>query len=171
MEYPVGIIEQLGIDWRLLISQAFNFFILLIILRAFAYKPLLNVIKKRNDKIKEGLDKAEVADTKLKEINIIAKDRLKKAEKEALIIISNTEDKAKLLERFLQKKVEDKQKDLMNQIHLIYEKQKKESEKLVMEEAVQLVKRFIVKTVELKPDAIDEALINKATSILKKNEA
>ncbi|MEK9178109.1 MAG: ATP synthase F0 subunit B, partial [Patescibacteria group bacterium] len=61
-----GIIGQLGINWKLFLSQAVNFFILLIVLRAFVYKPLIQVIEKRNKKIKEGLEKAEEADVRLK---------------------------------------------------------------------------------------------------------
>ena len=33
--------SQLGIDWHLLLSQAVNFLILLVILRLVAYKPIL----------------------------------------------------------------------------------------------------------------------------------
>ena len=36
--------EQLGVDWGKLIVQAFNFLILLWLLRRFAYKPLLRIM-------------------------------------------------------------------------------------------------------------------------------
>src|SRR3989338_7233599 len=78
-----GLIEQLGINWKLLLSQAVNFFILLLVLRFFVYKPLLIVIKERNKKIKQGLEKAEEADVRLKEVDIIAKKKLKKADSSA----------------------------------------------------------------------------------------
>ena len=94
-----GIIGQLGIDWKLFLSQAFNFFILLLILRAFVYKPLLIVIKKRNEKIKEGLEKAEAADVRLKEVDVIAKGKLKQADQESISMIKKTEEKAKQLEQ------------------------------------------------------------------------
>ena len=164
----VGLLGQLGINWKLFLSQAFNFFILLIVLWKFVYKPLLIVIKERNQKIKEGLDKAEEAQIRLKEIDIISKERLKKADLESINIIKNTEDKARVLEQSLQKKAEEKQKNLMAQAELDYARQKEESERLVLKEATELVKKFIVKTVELKPEAIDEALIKKAVSGIKK---
>ena len=50
--------SQLGIDWHLLLSQAVNFFLLLIVLRVFAYKPLLAFLHERRRKIEEGLAKA-----------------------------------------------------------------------------------------------------------------
>ena len=74
-----ALLDQLGINWQLFLSQAVNFFILLIVLTFFVYKPLIKIIKKRNAKIKEGLDKAEEADVRLKQIDVISKEKLKEA--------------------------------------------------------------------------------------------
>lgn len=157
-----GLLSQLGINWKLFLSQAFNFFILLIILRAFVYKPILKIIKERNKKIKEGLEKAEEANIRLQEVDVIAKNRLKKADLESISIIRRTEEKAKQLEQDLQKKAEDRQVALMKQVELMYERKKEEMKKIVASQAASLIKRFIIKTVELSPKLIDEALIKKA---------
>ncbi|OGZ72790.1 MAG: hypothetical protein A2908_00210 [Candidatus Staskawiczbacteria bacterium RIFCSPLOWO2_01_FULL_38_12b] len=157
-----SIFEQLGIHWQLLLSQAVNFFILLIILRVFAYKPLLAVIKKRNEKIKEGLQKAEEAEARLKEVDIIAKKHLQKADQEAMEIIKATQKKAETLQQSLQKETEDRQKELMAQAELAYLRQQEQAKQLVFSQAMELVKKTIMKTVELKPEIIDEALIKKA---------
>lgn len=42
-----------------LIAQIINFFLLLFILAKFAWKPLINIIDERRDKIAQDLDKAE----------------------------------------------------------------------------------------------------------------
>ncbi len=160
-------LDQLGINWKLFLSQAVNFFILLIVLRFFVYKPLLNVIKERNRKIKEGLDKAREADIRLKEIDVIAKGKLKEAERESINIIKKTEEKAKVLASELQKKSEERQKELQEQVRLSFEKQKEEAKEQVYKEAVALVKKAIIKTVELSPEQIDEALIKKAVDAVK----
>lgn len=160
-------LDQLGINWKLFLSQAVNFFILLIVLRFFVYKPLLNVIKERNRKIKEGLDKAQEADTRLKEIDVIAKGKLKEAEHESINIIKKTEEKAKVLAIEFQKKSEERQKELQEQVRLSFEKQKEEAKEQVYKEAVALVKKAIIKTVELSPEQIDEALIKKAVDAVK----
>lgn len=157
-----GIFEQLGINWKLFLSQAVNFFILLIVLRLFVYKPLLAVIKKRNEKIKEGLEKAKEADIRLKEVDVIAKQHLKKADQESIAIIKSTEERAKKLEESLVKKAEDKQKELLAQMQLSNERQKEEARQRVLQGASELVKKILVKTVELNPKDIDEALIDKA---------
>lgn len=162
-----SLLGQLGINWKLFLSQAVNFFILLIILRIFAYKPLLAVIKKRNEKIKEGLQKAEEADARLKEVDSIAKKHIQKADQQSIEIIKNTEQRAKDLEQSLQKKAEEHQKELMAQIEVGHKRQQEETRNLVFLEALELVKKTIIKTVELKPEAVDEALIKKAVLQIK----
>ena len=162
-----GLLSQLGIDWKLLLSQAVNFFILLLILRAFVYKPLLVVIKKRNEKIKEGLEKAQEANIRLQEIDIIAKDKLKHADQESINIIKRTEQKAKQLEQSLNAKTEEHQKELMNQAQLNYQRQLQESRSNILKNASLIIKKIIIKTVELKPENIDEALIHKAVDSIK----
>ena len=159
-----GLLGQLGVDWKLLLSQAVNFFILLVILRQFVYKPLLAVIKKRTEKIQEGLQKAKEADVRLHEVDVIAKGKLKEADAKALALIKATEERAKQLEASLKTKAEAHQKELMDQIALAAERQKEEARQNVLKGASELVKKFIVKTVELKPEAIDEALIAKAVA-------
>ena len=42
-----------------IIAQILNFLILVVILRAVAYKPVVNMLKAREDKIAESLDKAD----------------------------------------------------------------------------------------------------------------
>lgn len=51
--------EALGIDPALLISQVVNFLLLLLVLRFLLYKPILNMLQERREKIKEGLRYAE----------------------------------------------------------------------------------------------------------------
>lgn len=163
----VGLLQQLGINWQLLLSQAVNFFILLLVLRFFVYKPLLAVIKKRQARIEEGLQKAQQADIRLAEVDTIAKKHLQKADQEAMEIIKITEQKAEILKQALQKKAEVHQKELMAQAELAYKRQQEESQKLVFSQALELVKKTLIKTVELKPEMVDEALIKKAVLKMK----
>jgi F-type H+-transporting ATPase subunit b len=165
-----GLLGQLGINWKLFLSQTVNFFILLLVLRFFVYKPLLETIKKRNAKIKEGLEKAEEADIRLKEVDVIAKDKIKVAENKSVEIIKETEGKAKVLDQQIQQKAEEKQKEINELLRQSALKQKEESESKVYGQAFELVKKIVTKTVELKPDLIDQKLVEKAVAEVKKNE-
>ena len=161
------LIEQLGINWKLFLSQAVNFFILLVVLKLFIYKPLIKIIKERSKKIKDGLAKAEEADVRLKEIDDIGTEKIKIAEQQSINIIKDTEKKAKVLERELQKENEEKQLQMQKEAHDQLKKQLEENKKVVLAQAADLVKRTIIKTVELKPEVIDEALIKKAVTEIK----
>ena len=129
------LLEQLGINWQLLLSQAVNFFILLIVLYFFAYKPLLAVIKERQKRIKEGLEKAEEADVRLKEVDSIAKDKIKKAEQESVKIINNTEERVKIYADDLQKAADEKQKEILAQIEKSKKMQEEEAKNAVLKQA------------------------------------
>src|SRR3990167_3710248 len=73
-------LSQFGISWKLLLSQLINFALILIVLRIFIYKPLLNVLKERREKIEKGLMKAEECDVRLKEVDEMAKGKQKEEE-------------------------------------------------------------------------------------------
>jgi F-type H+-transporting ATPase subunit b len=53
--------EKLGINLGFLIFQVLNFLILLIVLYAWLYKPVLGMLEKRKTKIAQGLEDARVA--------------------------------------------------------------------------------------------------------------
>jgi F-type H+-transporting ATPase subunit b len=160
-------ISQFGIDWKLFLSQLVNFLLILTILTFFVYKPVLKILKERNRKIKEGLDKAEEAGVRLKEIDNIGKTKIKEAESASADIIKATENRAKVLEHELQKKSEQKQLQMQKELQDSYKKQQEQADALVMKNAVELIRKAIVKTVELKPEDVDEGLIKKAVESVK----
>ena len=48
------LLSSLGIDLRLFLAQLINFSILLFVLFKFAYKPILNMMDERTEKIEKG---------------------------------------------------------------------------------------------------------------------
>jgi len=56
-----AIVNAFGIDVRLIIIQIVNFTILLVALMYFLYNPILNLLKHREEKIKQGIKDAEMA--------------------------------------------------------------------------------------------------------------
>lgn len=54
-----------GLNWKLLLTQAFNFGLLLVVLTYFLYKPVLKMIDERRETISKGVQDAEVAAKKL----------------------------------------------------------------------------------------------------------
>jgi F-type H+-transporting ATPase subunit b len=56
-----AIIDAFGLDSRLIIIQIINFGILLVALVYFLYRPVLNLLKERAEKIEQGLKDAAAA--------------------------------------------------------------------------------------------------------------
>ncbi len=160
--------SQLGIDWRLLLSQAANFLILLIVLRAFAYAPLMKLLKERRARIEEGLEHAKEADRRLAESNAVMIARMKDAEREAMALMHTTEQKAKTKEAEMMKVAEHKQTEMIKHAERMIDAKAEDMRKKVEAEAAGLVKAAIAKTVEMDPKMVDETLIARAIGSLKK---
>lgn len=57
----MDVLGNLGINGPFLLTQIINFVLLLFILRALLYKPMLNMLESRKQRIAESLQAAEVA--------------------------------------------------------------------------------------------------------------
>src|SRR5205823_14774866 len=51
--------ETFGFSWWLFLSQCISFAIVAFLLQKFAYKPIINVLEERRQRIREGLENAE----------------------------------------------------------------------------------------------------------------
>lgn len=154
--------SQLGIQWQLLLSQAVNFLLLLIVLRIFVYKPLLKLLHERRDRIEQGLVKADEADRRLLEIEEIGVGKIKEAEATAFSILKKTEADAKVLEARLMNEAHRKEAEELAATEAMLRGKEEESRRGMEREAATLVRAAIAKTVELSPEKIDDALIARA---------
>lgn len=84
------ILKNFGINPVLLIAQIVNFLIILYILKRFLYKPVLDVLRKRQETIKEGLKQAEETRLLLEKTAAREKEVLKKAQEEAKKMLEET---------------------------------------------------------------------------------
>ena len=50
---------KLGINWPVLLTQVVTFIILLVVLRIFAYKPVMRMLDERSKRVRESMDQAE----------------------------------------------------------------------------------------------------------------
>lgn len=71
--------EGLSLQPSVIGIQILNFIVLLVCLKMILYKPLLKVLKDREERIREGVENAEKADILLKESNTSRVEILKKA--------------------------------------------------------------------------------------------
>lgn len=75
--------EALGINLGYLLVQIFNFLILFVILRAWVFKPIVNMLESRREKIAQGLEDSRIAE-----------EARAKAEEEAEKIIAEAQQQA-----------------------------------------------------------------------------
>lgn len=158
-----SLLENFGLDWKLLVSQAVNFFLLLVILRATVYKPLLKLIADRRKKIKDGLAAASEADTRLASIGEMQKKKEQEAEAKGLALIREATAKAKIEEARQLEEAGKKVAELERRAASARDAERAAMMAEVEGSAVALVTETIKKAVGAMPEGIDGALIERAT--------
>jgi F-type H+-transporting ATPase subunit b len=100
------IAEQFGVTWQLLISQVILFVIVAVMLKKFAYAPVLKVLEERRQRIAEGLANAEAIKRELASAQAKAQEVLNQANTQANKTIEEARQAAaKVLEQETQKAV------------------------------------------------------------------
>lgn len=84
------ILGMFGINPMLLVAQIVNFLIVFYILKRFALKPILAMLKNREKTIREGLEQADEARRLLEETTVKEKAVLRKAQTEAKALLEET---------------------------------------------------------------------------------
>ncbi len=87
-------LKNLGFDPVLLGAQILNFLIILYLLKRFLYKPVLEMIKQREDKIAEGLKQAEESRATLEKSLEREKEILREAELKAQRVLGEARQQA-----------------------------------------------------------------------------
>jgi len=85
-------VEALGLNLPQLIAQVVNFFVLLVILRLVAYKPILKMLDERKQKIAEGLNAAEIARAEAASAQANIQAQLDTARREGQEIVANAQN-------------------------------------------------------------------------------
>jgi len=98
--------EKLGINLGFFLFQVFNFTILVILLYALAYKPILNMLETRKKKIAQGIEDARVAADARANAEKEAQEIINKAQAEAAQKIREATERADVLAQEIQSKAE-----------------------------------------------------------------
>ncbi|MEK7162552.1 MAG: hypothetical protein AAB730_01705 [Patescibacteria group bacterium] len=164
------LLSQLGINFKLLLSQGVNFFIVLAVLTVFVYRPLLKLLEERRKKIEIGLKGAEEVERRLAQIEVVKDAKLREGERAAFEIIKNAEERAGVRGGEILASAEKKAEDTLKKAREIEEQRRIEALSSLAAEARGLVREALAKTVSLNPEAVDEALIGGAVEELKRQK-
>lgn len=158
------LLQNLGINGKLVLAQVVNFFILFYVLKKFAYGPVLKMLEDRSKKIEKGMKDAEASTKKLVEIEEKEKEVLTNARKEAQEIIKKSEEQAiknkeailleaknqsDMMIKRAQEKIEEEKNKIMAEVKsevaglvmlatekIVGEKANSESDKKIIEEVI-----------------------------------
>lgn len=163
------LIEKLGLDWRLLLTQAINFALILIILRLTVYKPVVAILKKRKEKIAQGLEKAARADDELKEARSEKAHALAQAHRESADIVARAQQKGKEQEAEIVAVAHKKGDEVVAQAQQQAQRDAETARQRVLADAETLVAQAIRSVVRARPEPFDQSLITEAVDALKKS--
>ena len=155
-------IKQFGIDWRLLVSQAVNFLLVLIILRMFVYKPVVVILRDRRRRVEEGIAKAKEADARLADARETVRERMYQAETEAMALLRQVEEQAKSRKQTLLESSRRKGEVMLLEARKTIDAEQEKVRAELDQEARGLLRAALVNVVEMDPEQIDESLIEKA---------
>lgn len=155
------VLREFGVDWRLLLAQVINFLIIFYVLKRYAYKPILAMLKKREQIIKESLEQAEEARRLLEQSEQKEKEILHKAQAEAKKLLAEAQKERDLFleesKEITQKQVERMLKEAREQIAF----ESKETEKRLSAHVNELAIHFLQKSISDLFNEQDQELIMK----------
>lgn len=93
----MDILNNFGITWIALLENAITFFIIVILLYKFAYKPTFKVLDKRKEIIKKSLEEASEIEKQKLEMQKEYRKSIKKANEESKRIIDESINQAALI--------------------------------------------------------------------------
>lgn len=126
----MDLLEKLGINPILLITQIINFLILLFILKRFLYKPILGMLEKRREKIAESLKKAEEIDKKFKETEKFREEELHRVSQRSQELLAQAKDRTEKMHQEMIKKSEDEASKILEKTRKEIQNEK---EKILLE--------------------------------------
>ncbi len=162
------LVSKFGLDWKLLLAQVINFSILLILLRYFAYGPIIKVLRERREKIEAGLAAADASEKKLVSIKEEERAILLRAEEDAIGVVSEAEDKAVVQAKNILESAEKKSE----QVFISGQKRLEEERLKLIEEVNGQAKDLIVRGLtvaigKMNPDERDSSLVDQALKELR----
>ena len=86
--------DELGINLPLLVAQVINFFVILLALRLFLYKPVLAMLDRRAQRIREGLEAAERSKRQASEAEQEVARQLEEARRQGQALIAQAQEAA-----------------------------------------------------------------------------
>lgn len=163
------IIKEFGLDPILLGAQVINFLIILFLLKKFLYKPLLEMLKKREESIKEGIKQAEEGRLTLERALDEEKNILKLAQNQARKILSEAREQAYISSKQIEETSKKQAEKMLSEAKDQIAEETQEAERVISGKVFELSAELVKKTIkELVSEKDEKILVEKALKKLKK---
>ncbi|MDO8469335.1 MAG: ATP synthase F0 subunit B [Candidatus Peribacter sp.] len=77
------LLTKLGINWQLLIAQIVNFLIVMGVLGYFLYRPILNLLDSRTERIRKAVEEAKRIEHQAQEMAKLREEEMKRLDRES----------------------------------------------------------------------------------------
>lgn len=159
-----------GIEPSLILAQIVNFLVILYILKRFLYKPLFTILKKREDLVKESVQKADESNKALENAQEEERKIIAKAQETAKQIISEAKEQANDIVKRAEDNAKNQSDKMINdaKVQIGLETQKAESElnKYVSQLSLEMLKKSLENVFTEKEQ---KEIVAKATKEMQKN--
>jgi len=134
-----NIFSSFGIDWKLFLAQVVNFLILVLVLRKFAYGPLIKLMRDRKTRIEEGLIYTEEAEKRLKDIEVEKLAVIKMAKNDAFFIVAEAEKNARKKKEEIVKQTIKKNEEIVADAKRLINEEKEKMAEVVYKNAEEFI--------------------------------
>ena len=162
-------LKNLGFDPIMLGAQILNFLIIFFLLKRFLYKPVMDMVKKREDTITEGLKKAEQAEKTLEKTILEEKKILAKAQTEAKAIIEEARIKSQETAKEIEENAKTQTQNLVTQAKQTIEQETKDAEGKLTQKISIIASDLLTKALEgVVTDKDKKQILDKTLTKIKK---
>lgn len=138
------LLAKLGINWQLLIAQVVNFMIVLGVLGFFIYKPILNLLDSRAERIRKAMEDAKKVENQMQDLEKMRLEEMKKLDQESGAYFERVRKQAdQLQEEILTNAKKEAEGILQNAMRRIDEERR-----LMMEDVLKTVNKVVISMTE-----------------------
>lgn len=135
--------EQLGIEPIQLLTQIFNFTVMVVLLTKFLYKPILKALEERRKKIAEGLEYTQKMQEEKDKNEKKREEIINKAKEDARKIIEEGKTAGKKLEAEIILKAQKEAVSLLEKGRNELEMERLEMEKELKDQTIQIASNWV----------------------------
>ena len=138
------LLTKLGINWQLLIAQIVNFLIVMGVLGYFLYRPILNLLDSRAERIRKAVEEAKRIEQQAQEMAKLREEEMKRLDRESGEQFARVRKEAAALQAELQAHAK-KEAEAMIQGAL---RRIDEERRIMMEDVMKTVHTVVVRMTE-----------------------